>query len=93
MPKPNPCKNRAKRNFNAPRHEKKHKKWLDRAAEAVYPPVIKSRRKTPTGGPKMKVPKFNPLAKEMATNATTYRVRVVKARKGKGAYDRKAVRS
>jgi stalled ribosome alternative rescue factor ArfA len=35
----------------------------------------------------MKTPR-NPLAKEMATNPGAYRVRVVKARKGKGAYRR-----
>lgn len=37
----------------------------------------------------MKKPKFNPVAREMAVNAPTYRVRVVKPRKGKGAYDRR----
>lgn len=36
----------------------------------------------------MKTPKHNPLAKEMATNAPVYRVRIVKASKGKGSYRR-----
>ena len=36
----------------------------------------------------MKTPKHNPLAREMAINSGAYRVRVVKARKGKGSYRR-----
>jgi len=38
----------------------------------------------------MKTPR-NPIAKEMATNPGNYRTRVVRPRKGKGAYRRERV--